>query len=92
MKMCHMVGDTEDELHQMADRIGVSREHYHAFHYNICLSKRLLAVQNGAVRVTTRQAVIVRRALERKMLTPEPAPVILEFPGGHRVNGRQAKR
>lgn len=70
MSMCHMVADTEAELHAMADKLGVDRKHYHAFHYNICLSNRAKAIQYGAVKVTTRQAVLVRRALERKMLTP----------------------
>lgn len=70
MIMCHMVADSEDELHAMADKIGVDRKHYHSFHYNICKAKRDLAVRHGAVKVTTRQAVLVRRALERKMLTP----------------------
>ena len=52
MKMCHMVADTPDELHAMADRIGVKRKWYQwptsAPHYDICLEKRKLAVENGA--------------------------------------------
>lgn len=54
MLMCHMLADSEDELHAMADRIGVSRRHcQHAgtyrMHYDICLTKRALAVKAGAV-------------------------------------------
>ena len=33
MKMCHMIADTIDELHTMADRIGVARRWFQA-----CLS------------------------------------------------------
>ena len=43
MKMCHMLADTLDELHAMADRIGVARRHFQtdssAPHYDICKSK-----------------------------------------------------
>lgn len=50
MLMCHMVADTLDELHAMADRIGVARRWYQGPpvtrwpHYDIALSKRALAV------------------------------------------------
>jgi hypothetical protein len=53
MTMCHMVADTDDELHAMAARIGVAR-HWHQkagtpqSHYDICLSKRAAAVAAGA--------------------------------------------
>lgn len=62
MVMCHMLADTDDELHAMADRIGVSRRWWQSpektsgSHYDIALSKRALAVQAGAVQVTQRQA------------------------------------
>ncbi|KVL84163.1 DUF4031 domain-containing protein [Burkholderia stagnalis] len=62
MVMCHMLADTDDELHDMADRIGVARrwwqspERTSGSHYDIALSKRALAVQAGAVEITMRQA------------------------------------
>ncbi len=28
MKMCHMLADTENELHEMADKIGIKRKWY----------------------------------------------------------------
>ena len=56
MVMCHMVGDTLDELHAMADRIGIARKWFQADtswpHYDIALSKRALAVKAGAVELT----------------------------------------
>jgi uncharacterized protein DUF4031 len=66
MKMCHMLADTPQELHAMADKIGVRRKWYqgHAStpHYDICKSKRELAVRNGAVEVDRKKAVeIIRR-------------------------------
>lgn len=54
--MCHMIADTEAELHAMADRIGVARKWYQGDHYDICLSKRASAVANGATEITWREA------------------------------------
>jgi hypothetical protein len=60
--MCHMLADTDSELHAMADRIGVARRWWQSpektsgSHYDIALSKRALAVQAGAIEITWRQA------------------------------------
>jgi hypothetical protein len=54
MIMCHMLADSLDELHEMADRIGVQRKWFQAKnvpHYDICKSKRALAVKYGAVEI-----------------------------------------
>lgn len=62
MRMCHMLADTDEELHAMADRIGVARKWWQSpattsgSHYDIALSKRALAVQYGAVEITWKQA------------------------------------
>lgn len=62
MKMCHMLADSDEELHAMADRIGVARKWWQSpekasgSHYDIALSKRALAVAAGAVEITWRQA------------------------------------
>lgn len=55
MKMSHMIADTDEELHAMADRIGVARRHHQGDHYDICLAKRSLAIAAGAIEVTTKQ-------------------------------------
>lgn len=76
MVMCHMIADTDDELHAMADRIGVARRwHQHAgswlSHYDISKSKRALAVQAGAVEIDKRQlAAILRQRRETCAPTP----------------------
>lgn len=55
MVMCHMIADTEAELHAMADRIGVQRKWFQdtskaSFpHYDIALSKKALAIAAGAI-------------------------------------------
>jgi len=61
MVMCHMLADTEAELHAMADRIGGARRWHQGDHYDICLAKKALAIQAGAIAITQRQAVEIRR-------------------------------
>jgi uncharacterized protein DUF4031 len=63
MKMSHMVADSLDELHAMADKIGVARKWFQNSatmnvshdHYDISLSKRRLAVANGAIEIDVRE-------------------------------------
>lgn len=70
MKMCHMVADTDEELHAMAAKIGMARRWHQKpgtpqSHYDICLSKRAMAVQFGAQEITQRETgMIVRRKRE----------------------------
>lgn len=65
--MCHMIADTERELHAMADKIGVARRWYQvqasAPHYDICRSKRALAVKLGAVEIEDVKLVELIRAM-----------------------------
>lgn len=52
MMMAHMIADSVEELHRMADSIGVSRRHFQDKripHYDICKSKRRIAVDLGAI-------------------------------------------
>lgn len=69
MVMCHMVADTSEELHAMAEKIGVSRQWFQwpksrYPHYDIALSKRALAVEAGAKEIRLREApAIARRCL-----------------------------
>jgi len=59
--MCHMGADTVMELHTMAHKIGVKykwfQRHSTIPHYDICLSKRALAVKEGAIEIPQRQFV-----------------------------------
>ena len=71
MIMCHMVADTEEELHAMADLIGVDRKWYQYPHksryphYDIALSKREIAVAAGALEIRWRDSpAICRRCIE----------------------------
>lgn len=78
MKMCHMMADTLDELHAMADRIGVARSWFQDTmrpHYDIALSKRALAIAAGAREVTLRQMAAMAWNMRRtgSMGDPETA-------------------
>lgn len=69
MIMCHMISDTDDELHAMADKIGVARRWHQGDHYDICQSKRELAIQHGAKelsRMELGRMVIAKRKLARE--------------------------
>lgn len=79
MTMCHMIADTDQELHAMADKIGVLRKWYQNDHYDIALAKRQHAVRAGAREITWRQAglMMVNRRAGFPMGTPETAEEIL---------------
>jgi len=67
MIMCHMLADSPEELHAMADRIGISRRHFQGKastpHYDICMSKRALAVKAGAIEIDRKETVGIIRKL-----------------------------
>lgn len=81
MVMCHMLADTDAELHAMAARIGVARRWWQSpektsgSHYDIALSKRALAVAAGAVEITQRQAAAMnaRRRVTGQLGAPGDA-------------------
>lgn len=73
--MCHMIADTEAELHDMAGRIGIARRWYQGDHYDVTLDRRAHAVALGAVEITWRQCslmtVLRRRDPAAALVTPE---------------------
>ena len=73
--MCHMIADTEAELHDMAGRIGIARRWYQGDHYDVSLDRRAHAVALGAVEITWRQCslmtVLRRRDPAAPLVTPE---------------------
>lgn len=67
MIMCHMIADTTEELLAMAIRIQVAAHHIQykgtwKEHFDICLSKKALAIKLGAVAVTQREAAKITMA------------------------------
>ena len=62
MKMCHLIADTHEELLNMVDLIGVDRKWIQypgedKEHFDICKSKRLLAIQNGAIPIASKELI-----------------------------------
>ena len=60
-KSCHMIADTLDELHEMADKIGLKRNWFQLSkgkempHYDLTEKRRKLAVRNGAKEINRRE-------------------------------------
>lgn len=66
MVMSHMVADDVGELHAMAQRLGLKRQWFQRSrngtpHYDICQSKRALALSLGAVEINRREMVAIAR-------------------------------
>ncbi len=55
MRMSHMIADSLDELHAMADRLGLQRAWFQAAppasfpHYDVSKTKRARAIELGAI-------------------------------------------
>lgn len=67
MVMCHMIADSTEELLTMADRIGVARRWIQAAgtpreHFDICKSKRAIAIRHGAIEIGPRELMLKLRA------------------------------
>jgi hypothetical protein len=73
MRMCHLIATTDAELHAMADRIGVARKWHQGDHYDVCQSKRRLALKFGAVAITWAQCGHMAVARRRTGVLP-PVP------------------
>jgi len=68
-----MIADSIDELHSMADKIGVARKWFQNKripHYDICQSKRALAVKLGAKESDRTEFVSVMRRIQTQPLLP----------------------
>lgn len=70
MIMCHMVADSSEELLLMADKIGVKRKwiQYPGTdheHFDICLSKKKLALKAGAQEISMLELSYIRKGLQR---------------------------
>jgi len=60
MKMSHMLADSLDELHDIARKVGLKKEWFQENktpHYDLCQSKRKLAIEFGAIEINNRKLV-----------------------------------
>jgi hypothetical protein len=71
MQMSHMIADTTAELHEMADKIGLPRKWFQPYsmpHYDVCKSKRDLALLHGAIEVDRRQLGAILKRMRDEIL------------------------
>lgn len=64
MIMGHMIADSLDELHAMAQAIGMRRAWFQPLsfpHYDVSLERRRQAIQLGAIEVDRRELVAIMR-------------------------------
>lgn len=77
-----MIADTGEELHKMAGLIGVQRKGHQAppkvsnSNYDIALSKRDLAVSQGAVKITWKQAPAICFRRQKTGVLGDPSNAI----------------
>ncbi len=76
-KSCHMFADTLEELHDMAEKIGMKRSWFQdngqsAEHYDLVESRRKAAIKLGAKELTSREQVCYFIDLSRKRRKQEP--------------------
>lgn len=79
MLMCHLIADTQEELLAMVDKIKVQRKWIQyprqpkREHFDICSSKRVLAIKAGAVSVGWKDlaVAIANRDVDGKLKFPE---------------------
>ncbi len=102
MIMCHMIADTDTELHAMAALIGVERRWHQTApkashsHYDIALSIRAKAIAFGAMEITYRECALmaINRSKARPtapLVTPSEGLLIMRTPK-HRAGLAQVQQ
>ncbi len=91
--ICHMIADTEAELHAMAAALGLSERWFHRDHYDVTDELRVAALALGAVPISARDcatmAVYRRRTGRLPALAEVPA---IQAERARRIRARAAAR
>lgn len=58
---CHLMADTEEELEECARTLKLNRSWRRHDHYDLTVNKRKQAINAGAIEITSREMVEVRR-------------------------------
>jgi hypothetical protein len=70
MIMCHMIADSYEELHEMAEMIGMKRSWFQGNasfpHYDVCLTRKKKAIHYGSQEVTRRELVSHMKIFRKK--------------------------
>lgn len=92
MVMCHMFADSLDELHSMAQAIGMDRDWFQPLsfpHYDVSLSRRAVAVSNGAIEVDRRTGYEIRKRVRAAFTEADIAHLRAALPA---YDARRARR
>lgn len=76
MKMSHMIATTDEELHEMAQRLGLRREWHQGDHYDVSMEKRELAIRYGARPILLRECACMMKFRRFGLPMPEPEDAI----------------
>lgn len=82
MLMSHMTADTVEELHAMADAIGLKRAwaqlppEHSIPHYDVSVGKRLMAIRAGAVEEDWRDSAAVDRHKAQRRRARKPKLIV----------------
>lgn len=68
---CHLFADTEEELHELAGRIGLLRLWFQGDHYDLTPGRRAQAVKAGAIEVDRRKLAEFRRDRRNQLRAAE---------------------
>ena len=95
--MSHRIADTDDELHAMADKIGVARKWFQRDHYDITQSKKALAIKHGCSSNHTARACLYGQQSARRLPDGDTGNRRSHCPGASRemfraVNGKTTSR
>lgn len=67
---CHMISDTSiEELHAFARWLGVPERGFQGDHYDIPDDARIVAIEEGAIAVTSREIVVALRSAGLRLPT-----------------------
>lgn len=73
---CHLLADTREELHAIADTLGIPRrffqDHPWRWHHDLPAHLRPRAIELGARELTLREVGLLLRARRHAVTVPEP--------------------
>lgn len=73
-RFCHLLADTRDELHDMADALGIPRRYFQdhpwRWHHDLPAPLREQAIEFGAQEITLREVAVLLRRRRRDLDAP----------------------
>jgi Protein of unknown function (DUF4031) len=77
-EFCHLLADTREELHELADQLGFPRrffqDHAWRWHYDLPAHLRTEAIKLGAIEISRRDVALMLRARRMALAQPDDHP------------------